>query len=176
MIKRIEITIEGTTPLLMHKFSMEQIEGQSKMTAEQQCEIAAYRMPDTKELFVPGVNIQRCFVKGGAFVKGKGRATLQKTVAACVMITPENVLLGTKHFQIDSRSVVIAATKGRIIRHRPRLDNWKLVFYLEFDDVLLSMKELRSVVDNAGLRCGLGDFRPEKGGYFGRFTVVSWKD
>ena len=35
--------------------------------------------------------------------------------------------------------------------------------------------ELRQVVDDAGSRCGLLDFRPEKKGPFGRFMVTSWQ-
>jgi len=31
------------------------------------------------------------------------------------------------------------------------------------------------VVDDAGVRVGLLDFRPERKGSFGRFMVVEWK-
>ena len=172
----IEVTIKGISPLLMHRFPMDAQEGISKMNPQDQAELSAYRNPETKALYVPGVNIQRCMVKGAGFVKGKGRATLAKTAAACVFITPDQCDLGTKHFELDARPVVMPATKGRVIRYRARLDQWQIAFTLDYDDTLMSAKEIRSAVDAAGARVGLLDFRPEKGGPFGRFMVVSWRD
>jgi hypothetical protein len=35
---------------------------------------------------------------------------------------------------------------------------------------------MREIVDAAGKRVGLGDFRPACKGPFGKFVVVQWKD
>lgn len=72
------------------------------------------------------------------YSKGKGRASLQKPVAACVLVTPE-----------------YRATRGRIVRHRPRLNHWSVTIDIEFDDVLLTEQQLRMVVDDSGTRVGL---------------------
>jgi hypothetical protein len=50
-----------------------------------------------------------------------------------------------------------------------------VTFEIEYDTVLLKEEELRQVVDDAGSRVGLLDFRPEKKGPFGRFIVTEWK-
>lgn len=173
-MKRINCTITGISALLMHRFPMVALEAIDKKSPEEQAEHSAYRSED-RTLFVPGINIQRCLVSAATFSKGKGRASLQKPVAACVIVTPEEVSLGTKQFSIDSRPVVIAATKGRIVRHRPRLNNWTLTFTLEYDESLLKESELRRIVDDAGSRVGLLDFRPERKGPFGRFMVTTWE-
>jgi len=175
-IQKISVVIEGTSPLLMHMYPMHQPEGMEKTTPEEQAEISAYRDKVSGQLYIPGVAIQRCLVQAGAYSKGKGRASLQKQVAACVIISPEHCLLGTDIYEIDARAVVIPATKGRIIRYRPRLENWKVNFDLEYDPVLLSATEIRRVVDDAGLRVGLLEYRPEKKGPFGRFMVVEWNN
>lgn len=173
MNKTIEVKIRGISPLLMHKFPLVAIEAIQKQTPEQQAEHAAYR-DDKKQLFVPGVNLQRALISSAAYSKGKGRASLQKQAAACILIQEERIGLGTEFYTIDSRPVVIAATKGRIVRHRPRIENWQLTFHIDFDPTLLSEKELRNIVDDAGSRVGLLDFRPERKGPFGRFMVTSW--
>jgi hypothetical protein len=173
-IVKVECVLKGMSPLLMHAFPMVTIEGLEKMSPEKQAEYAAYRAPDSKTLYVPGVAVQRALVKAAAYSKGKGRATLQKPVAACVLITPEYISLGVKEYVVDSRPVVIPATHGRIIRHRPRLDAWQIAFSIEYDDTLLKESELRRVVDDMGTRVGLLDFRPEKNGPFGRSMVVEW--
>ena len=100
---------------------------------------------------------------------------MQKVVAACVIINPEYCDLGTTDYIIDSRPVVNPTTRGRIMCHRPRLNEWGVSFEIEYDDLLLTEIQLRRVVDDAGLRVGLLDFRPEKKGAFGRFIVINWK-
>jgi hypothetical protein len=153
---------------------MEPIEHIEKRTPEEQAEIAAYRDAATQLLYVPGIALQRCLVRGAAYSKGKGRSSLQKSAAACLLIAEEKLSLGTQDFVVDARPVVIAATKGRIIRYRPRIDAWKVSFSLEFDPALLKESECRRIVDDSGTRVGLLDFRPERNGPFGRFVVVNW--
>ena len=174
-IQSVQVEIEGTSPLLMHSFPMTPIEALEKKPPAEQAEIACYRDPNSGQLYVPGIAIQRCMVASAVYSKGKGRATLQKPVAACVMVTPERVLLGLKEFAIDARPVVVPATKGRVVRYRPRLDAWKLSFGIEYDDTLITVTQLRRIVDDAGSRVGLLDFRPERKGPFGRFMVTSWQ-
>jgi hypothetical protein len=40
----------------------------------------------------------------------------------------------------------------------------------------MSKELFRDIVDSAGRRIGLGDFRPDRKGPFGKFVVVSWKE
>lgn len=174
MTRYVEVGLTGTTPLLMHAFPMAPIEALEKKSPAEQAEFAAYRDSDGT-LYIPGINIQRALIAGAAYCKGKGRASLQKPAAACVMVQPERVSLGVKEYAIDSRPVVVPATKGRVLRHRPRLDEWACSFTVEFDDGLISPAELRQVVDNTCVRVGFLDFRPEKKGPFGRAMVTSWK-
>lgn len=174
-IQSVNCTIEGISPLLMNAFPLYDLErGWEKWDKDKQAAISEYRDPDTEKLYIPGVAVHRCLINAAVYSKGKGRATLQKPVAACVLITPERLCLGVKKYIIDSRAVVVPATKGRIIRHRPRLDTWKATFEIEYDEELLSATQIRQVVDDAGKRVGLLDFRPEKKGPFGRFIVTEW--
>ena len=176
-VKSIAVKITGTSPLLMHAYPMvEPPKGWEKFSPEEQAKVAEYRDPDTNDCYIPGVAIQRSLVGAAAYSKGKGRASLQRPVAACVLVLPERCSLGVQTYSIDSRPVVIPATKGRIIRHRPRFDAWSCSFMAEYDTELISENELSRVVDDAGARVGLLDFRPEKKGPFGRFMVTEWNN
>ena len=174
MQKVVSITIKGTSAILMHRYPMEPIEAIEKKSVEDQAEIASYR-DETGGLYIPGIAIQRCFVDAATYSKGKGRGSLQKAAAACMMVNPERVPTGQRQYAIDSRPVVMPATKGRVLRHRPRLDSWELSFELEYDDALMSETQVRRIVDDAGSRVGLLDFRPARKGPFGRFVVTSWE-
>lgn len=172
----VKCTIKGISPLLMHAYPMMELpRGWEKWDPKKQAEISEYRDPETGNLYIPGIAIQRCLINAATYSKGKGRASLQKPVAACAIVSPERINLGVKKYTIDSRPVVIPSTKGRIIRHRPRLDKWNCTFELEYDDELLKDEELRQVVDDAGKRVGLLDFRPQCKGSYGRFIVTEWK-
>jgi len=88
------------------------------------------------------------------------------------------ILNGTgpaKSFEVDSRPVTIPATKGRIMRHRPRFDQWGLKFDLIVNDDLLSVDMAQQLLQEAGQQIGIGDFRPEKRGPFGCFLVSKWE-
>lgn len=172
-MKTVNVTIQGITGILMNKFPMEPVPGREKMLPAQQAEYAAYRTP-AGDLYVPGEAVRQSLVAAAAFSKGKGRASLQKTAAAAIFINPEYCLLGQTEYQIDARPIVIPSTGGRVIRYRPRLDEWRVSFDVEYDEVLLAETQVSQVVDDAGQRVGLLDFRPQKRGPFGRFVVVNW--
>jgi hypothetical protein len=173
--KSVICTIKGISALLMHSYPMvDPPKGWEKFAPDEQAKIAEYRDPDGK-LYIPGVAFHRCLIAAATYSKGKGRASLQKPVAACVFVNPERAILDPQSYIVDGRPVVIPSTKGRIIRYRPRFDAWLVTFEIEYDTVLLKEEELRQVVDDAGSRVGLLDFRPEKKGPFGRFIVTEWK-
>lgn len=174
-MKSVEVTIKGQSPLLMHRYPMEPVEALEKKTAEEQAEIAAYRDAATQQLYLPGVALQRGLVVAATFSKGKGRSSLQKSVAAGVFVSPEVISCGTKEYTIDARRVVVPATRGAVVRYRPKLEKWECSFELQFDPVLITENQLRKVVDDCGSRVGVLDFRPAKNGPFGRFYVTGWK-
>lgn len=175
MNKVIECTIKGISPILMHSYPLQPIEALEKRPEEEQAELAAYRDQNSGELYIPGIAVQRAMISGATYSKGKGRASLQKQAAACIMIQPERCGLGRSDYIIDARPVIIPATRGRVVRYRPRLDEWSITFEIEYDPVLLKEGEIRKIVDDTGLRVGLLDFRPERKGPFGRFMVVNWE-
>lgn len=174
MVRTITCTIEGLSPLLMHAYPLVPVEAIEKKTAAEQAEIAAYRIPGSGRLCIPSTAMQRALVGGAGYSKGKGRASLAKPAAACLLVDDVYLDLGTDKYEIDARPVVIPATKGRVVRYRPRLDKWSVKFDLSYDDTLLSAKQVRQIVDDTGKNVGILEFRPEKKGPFGRFVVNSW--
>jgi hypothetical protein len=78
-------------------------------------------------------------------------------------------------FEVDARPVTIPATKGRIMRYRPRWDAWKMRFGLEIDEDMLALDDAQMLLTEGGSSYGIGDFRPEKSGPFGRFVIESWQ-
>lgn len=187
-MKIVQVTIEGMTPLLMNRFTEEnEVKVSSgisastiggKGTPREQAAKTAY-MDDEGMLYVPGPNVFRSIIEAGKYHKaGKSKVTTQKSsmVPAGICLNEVVLSLGTKSFEVDSRSVVIPSTGGRIMKHRARLDEWKLTFTLEIDGVMFDVHFVRQLIDDAGRRVGLGDYRPDRKGPFGKFKVIHWKE
>lgn len=172
---KAKVTIEGTSALMMKRYPETPIDGFEKKPPQEQAEISSYRIPGTKELYIPGTAIQRACVKAAAYSKGRGRASLQKVAAACLMVDEEYVGLGTEKFIVDSRPVVVPATKGRIMRHRPRIDKWKATFGLEWDETLMDEPQVRRIIEDMGKRVGLLEFRPACNGPYGRSKMIKFE-
>lgn len=191
-MKTVHVQIEGITSLIQHRFS-EQSEEEVKASTRligakyglprEEAEHAAYRLPNG-ELYHPGTAIVRLLREAGSNHKIKGsRKSVKYAVPGAVIVLDDVIPLldpGTgsplSDFEVDSRPVVIPATKGRVMRHRPRLDKWAMRFDLEIDDGLLPPDFIHQLLEEGGRKIGLGDFRPEKGGPFGRFIVTEWKN
>lgn len=174
-MQTLKVVIRGVSPLLMHRFIGEPPEGMKNKPPKEQAELAAYRDPKTQDLYIPVENLTRALISGASYSKGKGRSSLQKEVAAAVFISPARISLGTKTFEVDTRAVVIPATRGRVLAHRPRIDEWGASFNLEYDETLIKKEQIGKIISDTGARSGLMDFRPEKKGPYGRFEVVSIK-
>ena len=130
------------------------------------------------QLYIPSTNVLSCIIAAGTFHKaGKSKLTTQKTslIPAGIIVTDLVCPLNTKEWEVDSRSVVIPSTGGRIMCHRPRIDEWETSFTLEVDSEMFNEKTVRLLVDDAGKKLGLGDYRPQRKGPFGRFSVVGWE-
>ena len=72
-------------------------------------------------------------------------------------------------YSIDRRPVVVG--KARVLRCRPTFKNWRVRLALEVDTAILSPDDVREALSLAGRIVGIGDYRPEKGGGFGRFRM-----
>ena len=182
----IKVRIEGVTPILMHRFTEESevkvssgisaIAIGDKGTPREQAAKKLYK-DEKGNLFLPGPNIFACIIAAGKFHKnGKSKVTTMRSslVPAAMSILDLICPFGTKTFEVDSRSVVIPATGGRIMAHRPRLDKWALTFRLLIETDMFTEDFARKLVDDAGKKIGLGDFRPDRKGPFGKFVVSNW--
>ena len=186
----VNVEIRGLSPLLQHRFG-EQAELDDavraqlliKGTPREQAEQVVYRDAGGNCYF-PGQAIARMLREAGGAHKQKAtRKSVKYIVPAAVIVPTDAIGILTDEakakpvsdFEVDSRPVTIPATKGRIMRHRPRWDAWRARFSLEIDDTVLPVDLIHQLMEEGGRRVGVGDYRPEKGGPFGRFEVLDWR-
>ncbi len=176
--------IEGITPLLTHNpesMSGEEAKLGKKNIPTPEAEAAAglYINKDG-DYFVRSVSFHNCIA---AAAKGKriGKISAPSIVWGNINIaTEESVLINPKSdnpikkYEIDKRRAVLGTGKNAkgIIRARPKFFPWGTYVRLEYDWESIDPKVILNLMQIGGDVVGIGDFRPEKKGPFGRFKVT----
>lgn len=123
------------------------------------------------EFYIPSDHFKQCFLNGSKSVKGKvGTSTksMKQVVAGQWFISPFQIPF-RRFDEVDSRSAVNRNIKARVMVKRPKWNNWNCEFVLEIDNDTLTIETIRSIMYQGGSFVGVGSYRPEHSGEFGRF-------
>lgn len=186
-MRGIKITVKGITPLLMNKFTdkaqLAASSGKRLSTVGEQepPRVAAESVLHVNSkgaVIVPYDWIFGCLVNAGRYFKvGKRQLSTTKSsmLAGCMEINdPYFKLVNKGGWKVDTRPIRNPVTGGRRLRHRPCFDDWSFTFEVQIDTDVVSLNLFREVVDVGGRRVGVGDYRPDCRGPFGRFKVIKW--
>jgi len=180
-MKKYNVTITGTSPLLMNRPSaligdISKEKTQKDETPEKQAEKKLYEIDG--KLYQPETHIKGSLVEAGKDQKvvGKGKSTYSKIVGYAVEINPFEIIHKKQKWTPYSVLAVNPSTRGRNLLHRPMLKEWELDFEVTFDEEQIPASILKEIMERAGKFVGIGDWRPAKKGRFGKFQVTSWKE
>lgn len=189
-IRELNYTIEGLTPLLMANprsmmMRSQNNGGPKKQKAvpspEDEAEMSVYRDADGLIGF-PAIGVRNATITAAAAFKYKTRSW--KGFVTHIQIEPNDLLMlstpkgeSITDYEIDMRRCVIRGARGAaIVRSRPLIRTWRTSFAFIVDTSMLPTDDphglIKTFLLEAGSRIGIGDYRPEKTGWFGRFTVL----
>lgn len=181
-IEIVTFKITGTSPMLQHNPSAmaPQNGGVKKATkiptAEEEAEAGLYRMSDGN-LYFPSIAFRSALLSSGVGKK-IGKQTAWKMVACGVFtMEPECPLFSAKNGKplktYTKINVARAVLKkcGAVIRCRPELQDWACKLPLEIEDDFITPSMVLELLTLSGRIIGVGDWRPERKGPYGRFTV-----
>lgn len=145
----------------------------------------------------PALNIKQSIVGSGRFVNDVPMTILR----GCVFVKGDKdgmipVLVNNKPIKIsaladsgkvqgiaavDKKTEEVAMRQDMVtvgngaadIRFRGQISDWEMQFPIEYNANLLSAEQVLNLLQYAGFSQGLGEWRPEKNGNNGTFTVVS---
>lgn len=188
MLSKIRFGIVGVVPLLMHNGQMcdplnehtkdmKKITRKRNKTDEDHEEIARIEFMagiytnEKKEPVIPSQLIEAMFVNAA---KTRKQGPVFKASVFCEEDWPLHYkgpktareLWLDDSFR-DTRPVIV--NRSRIMRTRPKFNNWSLVFEVTFDPQQVEAGDIIECAKIAGLKIGLCDYRPK----FGRFDVDS---
>ena len=175
----VALAIEGSAPLLFHRWDNEAIEEKakarknSKAKKEDNIESYVYRN-ETGEICVPGEYLRQAIIHAAKFRQDprSPRKSAMDLFKAGVASLTELASLGSAEWDyLDKRRVTVQ--RSGITRVRPAMTKgWKAEF--EFQVLLpeyIDTALFHDVLTQAGRLIGVGDFRPT----YGRFMVTDFK-
>lgn len=180
MTKTMEVHCVGTKPLIMKAWSEEarqdMLDAQMgkpkvKRNKDPDKEFQGCRYLDKKGRdYIPGHIIKKCLASAGDLV-GVRRSLLEKIL----FVLDERVYINCPGGPTKRRDMV--RNRGRMgsvadIRFRPEYTDWSFVVKIEFNSGFFAPEAVVNLFQNAGYSCGLGEWRPQKGGEYGRFKPV----
>jgi hypothetical protein len=137
----------------------------------------------TRQMFIPPMGLKLAIAEAAKRlsikIPGKGKATFTKNILSGV-IAAERVWLGVK-MEDAQMEAFLANSDGRrgsgsrVTRRFPIIHDWKATAVLQLIDDEVPTEIFERCLKEAGNLIGVGRFRPQNGGYFGRFTVKSIK-
>lgn len=181
---KARVTIEGTAPLLCHRYDCDEVEAKalapkgSKGKKSDNVESYLYRVPETNEVGIPAKNLKSMLAskRSGAGRSFQDPRSKRKNACelwqASLFVEPQVASLGKKTWDFLDRSRQ-CVQNAAVARVRPGFSKgWTLTFIVNVvQPSLLPPEELKRALDYAGAFVGLGDSRPD----FGRFTVVRFE-
>lgn len=186
-MRNFKVKVKGVTPYMQHRMDDASLQEWEKRRGtiverdnlneepEKRAAFHAY-INQSGNYFIPSDHFKQSFIKGGAFVKskvGNSKKSMKNIVAGMWRIMEPEIMLD-KFDEVDTRSAVNKNVKARVIVHRPKWNKWSAEFTLLIDDDQkngITIDTIESIIGYSGRYLGVGSYRPEHTGEFGRFEI-----
>ena len=195
--KVLPVRVEGTAPLMLHKFS----EKMRKQIEEKQTSKDATSRKRAPKDYAAEFNAARYHFRNGSAHDGIPAGAFRAAmIAACRRVDglPMTQAKGAFFILADGRDETdgtpLVKIEGKAahdtrpvrlesgvadMRNRPRYDHWACNLRIQFDADLLSANDVANLLARAGATVGIGELRPQGpnsyGGDFGTFRVTNAK-
>lgn len=188
----LPVRVEGTAPLMLHKFS----EKMRKQIEEKQTATDTTRAKRAPKDYAAEFNAARYKARSGGWDGIPAGAFRAAMIAACRRVDglPMTQAKGAFFLIADGRDdtdgTPLVKIEGKAVhdtrpvrlesgvadlRNRPRWDSWACNLKIQFDADLLSPNDVGNLLARAGATVGVGELRPQGpnsyGGDFGTWAV-----
>lgn len=194
-IQNMKLRFTGLSGLIMHSDTladplhpaskeMKAISGKKKKTDDDHLAMSQtewkYGMyhDETEGPYIPGSMVKAVLIAGATKFKAgpkmKGGVLVNGSKCKLEYDGPRD----TKGMWDDGRFAyrkTVVVSRARVMRTRPIFPQWSFVADLAYDTEVMDKAEIVRAAQLAGQLCGIGDYRVEKGGEFGRFEVQEVK-
>jgi len=178
---RLSFYIKGTSPLIQHAWSNKSLAMMRMSAAERKKQPKEARDPekiasdscyrtDKGEIGIPLTAFKAALISSAHKDFGLEKTLLRKSFFIPSDDSGRVVAIEASEYVIRE-DIVRVGMNQTDIRYRPMFTEWRAKIVAEIDAELLTTEDVANLVNRAGFSIGIGEWRPEKGGEFGRFTL-----
>lgn len=179
----VRVGLEGIPPgLLFQGKGLMELDGENGRPAkprppEEEARLRAHWIPGSKkQLGIPWVMLYRSICKSGARFKEKNKRTFESVLAPTISCGEDLIGLGTDKFETYIEWVKIPPRTGAMVKiGRPLLRKWSCKVDIICDCETWNPNQLEPILVEAGKNVGIGAWRPQLKGPYGRFKVVKFE-
>jgi len=178
-IETVNVTLIGDTPLIVHRWS----EKAKKQMLDKQMKkaTAGKEAKDPERDFRESLYVLEDGSYGFPIIGFKAAA-----VTACTSIGSMTKVAARQAFHVDGEFAVIEGDEPTMredmvrvgmgtadIRYRGEFRNWFTTIAVKYNANVMSAEQILNLMQTAGFAVGVGEWRPEKDGQYGRFHVAT---
>jgi hypothetical protein len=132
-------------------------------------------------IYIPGMMFKNCITGAAQYlsiqIPGKGKSTYSKNFKSGVLVLDPHIPINY-HMKNVCGEWIFGSSTGdnagrRVKKCFPVFPKWEATVVFTIVDSIITEDVFRAVLTQAGLLKGIGRFRPENGGFYGRFIVKS---
>lgn len=188
-VQLVHVPIVGLSPLIVHKFSQKakaimlaaaQGEKVPKEPKDPRADFegAMHRLKDGRPGF-PAIGFKAATVSAARVF---GKNVKMTELRQCLFFHGEPSEDGADElvpiagdFIMDERPVRVGRGSADL-RYRPLFPEWSAVLSVSFLPQMLTRESVLSLIEAGGLTVGVGDWRPERNGDYGRYQIDPTRD
>lgn len=187
MVRVAEVTLKSISPMTQSKhYEVPKIGRESHADYEKRTWRLRMHVDDNGELFIPPMALKKALEGAASFlgrkVPGRGQKTYASFFKSTVLVM-KPVPLGIRVEDVPGEELFVPSDGkpgggSRVTKTFGRINNWSGTAEVYVADETISNEVFEEHLKVAGQFIGLGMFRPERGGFFGRFAVekVKWSE
>jgi hypothetical protein len=181
----MELRIKGTTPLIHHNWDEKTKEMMRQKHAGVKTKKRDVRDPDAEFRAAthktaegvygfPSGGIKKCLLNAAHKDIGIEKTLLRKSlfiIADDDSVTGEPICFLDADNPIMREDVVRVGQGSTDLRYRPEFKDWAITLKIQYDAEALTVDNVLNLFQRAGFGVGIGEWRPEKDGEYGRFQL-----
>lgn len=201
-MRKVKVVLRGMpgSPIMFNKMLPEEGDdgpkGVTELSERQQAEQRFHREVedgDRREgrIVITQDMLLACFCEAGKhFTVGKGKNAMKMSKSDGSSLVPGIFTILDPFFPIEipdgtdaeeawkvqKMPVTNKHTGGSRNKCRPRFDEWQINFTMLYDDDVIHEDQAKKIITKAGLSEGIGAFRANRRGRYGKFMIAKWAD
>ena len=177
----VNLVIEGVTPLQQSKeYTSNEAKGPNETHAdyEKRTWMQRAHINENGNVFMPAGALKKAMIDAARYsgdqIPGQGKKTYTAKVSSGICVVSD-IVTNKKEKDIEKRDVFAGMNNKRVWKSFPTVTGWTATTCLHVYDPILSPEVVTRILDTAGKFIGIGTWRPQNGGEYGRFKIVKFE-